>query len=53
MTNQVLEVQKKYKAGDTGTLSMEVMNFLKRWLVTHIQGSDKKYAPHLNAHGIK
>ena len=53
LTNQVLEVQKKYKAGETGTLSMEVMNFLKRWLITHIQGSDKKYAPHLIAKGIK
>jgi len=53
LTNQVLEVQKRYKAGDTGTLSMEVMNFLKRWLIDHIQGSDKKYGPHLNAKGIK
>ena len=53
LTNQVLEVQKKYKAGDTGTLSLEVMNFLRKWLIGHIQGTDKKYTPHLNAKGIK
>ena len=53
LTHQVLEVQRRFKSGETGTLSMEVMNFLKRWLVNHIQGSDKKYGPHLVAKGIK
>jgi len=33
-------------------LSLEVMNFLKDWLMNHIQGSDKKYGPYLNSHGI-
>ncbi len=53
LTRQVLDVQAKYKAGATSTLSLEVMNFLKNWLVQHIQGSDKKYGPHLNAKGIR
>ena len=53
LTKQVLDVQKRFTAGETGTLSMEVMNFLKRWLITHIQGSDKKYGPHLVSNGIK
>jgi len=52
LTQQVLDVQKKYKAGATGTLSLEVMNFLKTWLVNHIQGNDKKYTPHLNSKGV-
>jgi len=52
LTRQVLEVQAKYRSGATGTLSLEVMNFLKNWLVNHIQGSDKKYGPHLNSQGI-
>jgi len=51
-TQQVLEVQKKYKNGGSGTLSLEVMNFLKNWLVEHIQGNDKKYGPYLNSKGI-
>jgi hemerythrin len=52
LTKQVLDVQAKYKSGATGTLSVEVLNFLKNWLINHIQGSDKKYAPHLRAKGI-
>jgi hemerythrin len=52
LTQQVIDVQQKYKAGASGTLSLEVMNFLKNWLVTHIQGSDQKYGPHLNGKGI-
>jgi hemerythrin len=53
LTKQVLVVQQKFKAGATGTLTLEVMNFLRTWLINHIQGSDKKYGPHLNAHGVK
>jgi hemerythrin-like metal-binding protein len=53
LTRQVLDVQQKYKAGVSGTLSLEVMNFLKNWLITHIQGSDQKYGPHLNSKGIQ
>ena len=53
LAKQVIEVQKKYHAGSTATLSMEVMNFLKNWLIKHIQGTDKKYGPFLNAKGIK
>ncbi len=52
LTSQVLAVQKAYKEGARATLSLEVMNFLKNWLVTHIQGEDKKYGPFLNAKGI-
>lgn len=50
---QVAEVQKKYKAGNTGTLSLEVLNFLKNWLLKHIQGTDKNYGPFLNAKGVR
>jgi len=52
LTMQVIAVQEKYRAGVTGTLSLEVMNFLKNWLINHIQGSDRKYGPHLNGKGI-
>ncbi len=30
-----------------------VANFLKEWLVKHIQGTDKKYAPFLKEKGVK
>jgi len=52
LTRQVLEVQQKYAAGSNAALSLEVMQFLKNWLVQHIQGSDQKYRAHLNAAGI-
>lgn len=53
LAQQVVDVQRKYHAGATATLSMEVMNFLKNWLVKHIQGSDRKYGVYLNAKGLK
>jgi len=53
LTKQVLDVQAKYKAGAAGTLSLEVLSFLKNWLVTHIQGSDKAYGPHLKSKGVR
>ena len=52
LTRQVLDVQRKYAAGAVTTLSLDVMHFLKNWLVNHIQGSDQKYRPHLNEKGI-
>ncbi len=43
LTRQVLDVQKRYKTGGGGTLTLDVLDFLKRWLAEHIQGSDKRY----------
>ncbi len=53
LTKQVLEVQKKYATGASTTLAIEALNFLKNWLLTHIQGDDKKYGPHLVRSGIR
>ncbi|MGB9196095.1 MAG: bacteriohemerythrin [Terriglobales bacterium] len=53
LTHQVLEIQKKYLQGANATLSIETLNFLKNWLLTHIQGTDKKYTSHLASHGIR
>jgi hemerythrin len=30
-----------------------VLNFLRQWLVNHIQTTDKKYSDHLNQHGVR
>ena len=52
LTGQALDVQRKYAAGANAALSIEVLHFLKDWLINHIQGSDQKYRSHLNARGI-
>ena len=52
LAHQVVEIQKKYVKGASASLSVETLNFLKNWLLTHIQGEDKKYAPHLTGHGV-
>jgi hemerythrin len=33
--------------------SVAVLNFLRKWLVDHIQKTDKKYSAHLNTHGVQ
>lgn len=52
LVKQVLKLQDEFKAGKM-MLSMEVMNFLKDWLNTHIAVSDKKYGSFFNAKGIR
>lgn len=49
---KVLKFQQDFEKGNI-LASMDVMNFLKDWLVNHIQVSDKKYGPFLNEKGIK
>ncbi len=49
----VQALRQKYENGATEILSEELLNFLRRWLYTHIMGSDKKFGPHLVSMGIK
>lgn len=51
LTEKVYQYQKEYRSGKM-TISIELMDFLKNWLVSHIQGTDKLYSPFLNAKGI-
>ena len=53
LTKQVLEVEKKFKTGASSALSMEVMAFLKNWLIKHIMGTDKQYVPAMQAKGVR
>ena len=48
---RVRDFQREVEAGNA-TVSLGLMNFLKDWLLQHIQGVDRKYGPYLNGKGI-
>ncbi|SDM44234.1 Hemerythrin HHE cation binding domain-containing protein [Geoalkalibacter ferrihydriticus] len=48
---QVADFQTKFKAGKV-SVSSDLFNFLKGWLINHIQGEDKKYGPYFNGRGV-
>lgn len=49
--DKVSDFQKGYNEGKM-SLSIEIMNFLKDWLVNHIQNTDKKLGPFLKEQGL-
>ncbi|MEI6213536.1 MAG: bacteriohemerythrin [Desulfuromonadales bacterium] len=51
LVKQVLELQQNFASG-RAILTLDVMMFLKEWLVVHIQGVDRKYGAFLNGKGI-
>jgi len=52
LVTQVLDFQKKYATGQA-SINMQLMKFLKDWLIKHILGSDKLYVAHLVERGVK
>ncbi len=52
LTQQVMDFKNQYKAGKIG-LSVQMMNFLKEWLVNHILDEDKAYSNFFEAKGEK
>jgi hemerythrin-like metal-binding protein len=50
-TNKIKEVADQFKAGTIG-LSVEVLDFLTKWLAQHIVGVDKQYSDFMNAKGV-
>jgi len=51
LRRQAKKLHSDYSEGKI-TITIEVLNFLKDWLNTHILQSDKKYAPFLNSKGL-
>jgi len=49
---QVLEFKRRYEASQA-SINMQLMKFLKDWLIKHILGSDKAYSAHLVERGVK
>jgi hemerythrin len=48
---KITEFQQSYDQGEA-TLTTDIIQFLKSWIINHIQKSDRKYAPLFNAKGL-
>ncbi|MBP7654369.1 bacteriohemerythrin, partial [Candidatus Dependentiae bacterium] len=51
LVEQALEVKKSFDSGK-GVVTIDLMNFLKDWLVNHIMKTDKKLGAFLNKKGV-
>ena len=52
LTKQAVDLKQKFDAGQTA-ISSQTGNFLKDWLINHIQKTDKKYTAFLNGKGLR
>jgi hemerythrin len=52
LTADVMKFYDDFKAGK-GSVTVEILNFLKNWLMNHIMGTDKKYGQFLTSKGVK
>jgi len=51
-TDKIASLSADHKAGKM-VLSIEISNFLKDWLINHIQGIDRQYSEFFNNIGVK
>jgi hemerythrin-like metal-binding protein len=52
LTKQVEEYVGRFERGEI-TVSVQLLNFLRDWLTTHILKEDKEYGPWLNKQGVR
>ncbi len=52
LLQRVVSFQEELKTGRS-MLSIDLMNFLKSWLINHIQGTDKHYGPFFRGRGME
>lgn len=50
---QVVELKERFVENPQGTISADLMLFLKRWLTNHIMRTDKEYTEFLLSKGVK
>lgn len=52
LTRQVIEVKDKFDSGKTLGLPIEVLNFLRDWLGSHIKSVDARFGNFLKTKGV-
>ncbi|MCP5162840.1 MAG: bacteriohemerythrin [Hahellaceae bacterium] len=52
MAEKVMSMVKAYEEDSDKTID-ELLNFLKQWLIRHINGTDKEYSEFLRSKGVK
>lgn len=52
-TKRTLDIHSQFRFGDSSQLSMDLLIYLKEWLINHIQGTDKGYVSHLQKFEMK
>lgn len=52
LTGQVEKFIERHRKGEIA-LNVDLLTFLRDWLLNHIQKSDRDYGPWLNQHGVK
>ena len=52
LVSQVVQFQEEYTRGEKD-VSLELMEFLKEWLLTHIKKSDMAYSSFLRSRGVE
>ena len=50
---QAIELKERFIENPQGTISADLMVFLKRWLTNHIMRTDKEYSEFLRSKGVK
>jgi len=50
--DRFVETLAKFRRDGIEGKSVEVLNFMNRWLVHHIKHTDQQYSAHLNSHGV-
>ncbi len=51
LTDQVIKFKQDYESGQT-TIGVPLLDFLRKWLVEHIQGADMKYKSFFQEKGV-
>jgi len=46
------DFQREFNGGKE-SVGIKMLNFLRRWLIEHIKGTDTKYVPFFKRHGIQ